>query len=82
MKGYHIPSGYMGFIQGEWMLFPTETEYIEVWKEVNGCQDIRQGIQKNNGNAKHIVMLSMPYIIMAWNVKTGIINPSISAEEK
>ncbi len=37
MKGYYTSSGYMGFIQGKWMLFSTETEYIEVWKEVNGC---------------------------------------------
>lgn len=33
MKGYYVPYGYMGFIQGKWLLFSTETEYIEVYTE-------------------------------------------------
>lgn len=37
MKGYLVPSGYIGFIKGKWILFPTENEYVEAWKEVNGC---------------------------------------------
>lgn len=29
MKGYHVPSGYMGYINGNWMLFATESDYHE-----------------------------------------------------
>nr|DAH15960.1 MAG TPA: hypothetical protein [Bacteriophage sp.] len=29
MKGYHVPSGYMGYVDGRWMLFATENEYVE-----------------------------------------------------
>lgn len=29
MKGYPVGSGYMGFVNGKWMLFATENEYIE-----------------------------------------------------
>ena len=28
-KGYPIPSGYMGLVNGKWMLFATENDYIE-----------------------------------------------------
>lgn len=40
MKGYYVPYGYMGFIQGKWLLFPTETEYVEAYteREVNNEQ--------------------------------------------
>ena len=29
MKGYHVASGYMGWVNGEYMLFATEEEYRE-----------------------------------------------------
>lgn len=29
MYGYPIPCGYKGLVDGEWMLFATETEYRE-----------------------------------------------------
>lgn len=29
MKGYTTSYGYMGLIRGEWILFATETDYIE-----------------------------------------------------
>lgn len=29
MKGYIIPYGYMGYVEGRYMLFATENEYIE-----------------------------------------------------
>lgn len=32
MKGYPIPSGYMGYVNGRWMLFATEDEYVEYLK--------------------------------------------------
>ena len=32
MKGYVVPSGYMGYINGEYRLFATETDYIEAVK--------------------------------------------------
>lgn len=31
MKGYVVSSGYMGYINGRYMLFATEEEYREVW---------------------------------------------------
>ena len=29
MQGYHVPYGYMGYVNGQYILFATETEYIE-----------------------------------------------------
>lgn len=29
MKGYPVSYGYMGYVNGNWMLFATEAEYIE-----------------------------------------------------
>ena len=34
IKGYLIPCGYMGFINGNYQLFATENEYVEMYKEV------------------------------------------------
>lgn len=34
MKGYYVPNGYMGNICGEYFLFATEDEYVEVWREL------------------------------------------------
>lgn len=33
MYGYHISSGYKGWVRGKWMLFATEDEYIEYMEE-------------------------------------------------
>lgn len=35
MKGYYVPCGYMGYINGNYRLFATESEYVEVWEETN-----------------------------------------------
>ena len=29
MKGYAVSNGYMGLVEGRWMLFSTEEEYEE-----------------------------------------------------
>lgn len=29
MKGYYTQTGYMGFVEGKYMLFASETEYYE-----------------------------------------------------
>lgn len=29
MKGYSVESGYMGYVNGEYMLFASETDYID-----------------------------------------------------
>ena len=34
MKGYYVGAGYMGLINGNYMLFATESEYVETWREV------------------------------------------------
>lgn len=34
MYGYFVSSGYRGFVDGTWMLFPTESEYYEYMKEL------------------------------------------------
>jgi hypothetical protein len=36
MKGYPVSNGYMGLICGEYLLFPTEEEYVEMYKELEG----------------------------------------------
>lgn len=33
MKGYPTQSGYMGYVDGRYILFATETDYIEYMKE-------------------------------------------------
>lgn len=35
MRGYPVSSGYKGWVNGEWMLFPTEAEYHEYMRELN-----------------------------------------------
>lgn len=32
MKGYHTVNGYMGFVDGEYQLFASESDYME-WME-------------------------------------------------
>ena len=34
MKGYYTQTGYMGYVKGKYMLFESETAYIEFMKEV------------------------------------------------
>ncbi len=29
MKGYYNNSGYMGYVDGEWVLFASESDYLE-----------------------------------------------------
>lgn len=33
MMGYYINYGYMGYVNGDWMLFATEDEYFEYLEE-------------------------------------------------
>lgn len=33
IKGYPVPFGYMGFIDGTYKLFATEAEYLEIVRE-------------------------------------------------
>ncbi len=35
MRGYLVSSGYMGWVNGRWMLFATEDEYLEYMREIN-----------------------------------------------
>ena len=34
MKGYVVPFGYMGWVGTRYQLFATETEYMEVYREL------------------------------------------------
>lgn len=33
MKGYVVESGYMGFLDGQYILFADETDYMEAYEE-------------------------------------------------
>ena len=33
MKGYYVSTGYMGYVEGKYMLFASESEYYEYMKE-------------------------------------------------
>ena len=33
MEGFYIQEGYLGLVDGEWVLFATEEDYIEFMKE-------------------------------------------------
>lgn len=35
MHGYFTSVGYMGWVSGKWMLFSTETDYIDYLQEGN-----------------------------------------------
>ncbi len=32
IKGYIVPEGYMGYVDGIYMLFATETDYYDFWE--------------------------------------------------
>lgn len=36
MKGYSISDGFMGYVDGEYMLFACESEYIDYIEEEDG----------------------------------------------
>lgn len=36
MKGYVVDSGYMGYVDGRYELFADESDYMEVYKEMQG----------------------------------------------
>lgn len=42
MKGYNVPDGYMGYMPslGRYILFSTEGEYAEIYKEIE-MEDFR-----------------------------------------
>ena len=33
IKGYTVPNGYMGYVEGKYILFASESEYYEYMKE-------------------------------------------------
>ena len=33
MKGYHTATGYMGYVNGKYILFVSESEYMEYMEE-------------------------------------------------
>ena len=33
MKGYNTPNGYMGFVDGRYLLFCSEDDYLEYMRE-------------------------------------------------
>lgn len=36
MKGYYVDAGYMGYVEGKYILFASETDYRE-YMEVKHC---------------------------------------------
>lgn len=44
MKGYYTPNGYMGLINGKYMLFATESDY----KEHYNCQKLNEEVKEND----------------------------------
>ena len=41
VKGYYVPTGYMGYVEGRYMLFASESEYYEYMKECDQNDDLR-----------------------------------------
>ncbi len=35
LKGYFVDSGYMGYVNGKYMLFASENDYVEYAKELD-----------------------------------------------
>ena len=38
MKGYVTANGYMGFVEGRYILFCSEADYLEYMRELNTAQ--------------------------------------------
>lgn len=36
MKGYIVESGYMGYVDGQYVLFADESDYAEMYEEIEG----------------------------------------------
>ena len=36
MKGYVVESGYMGYVDGRYELFADESDYAEMYEEIEG----------------------------------------------
>lgn len=36
MKGYVVESGYMGYVDGQYVLFADESDYAEMYEEIEG----------------------------------------------
>ena len=36
MKGYNVESGYMGYVDGQYVLFADESDYAEMYEEIEG----------------------------------------------
>ena len=34
MKGYNVPEGYMGLVNGNYILFASETDYMEYMDDI------------------------------------------------
>ena len=49
MYGYFVSSGYRGFVDGTWMLFPIESEYYEYMKECPAVSPIRCPLNQSCG---------------------------------
>lgn len=47
-KGYFTPSGYMGYINYDWMLFASESDYLEYLKENEQNDNEHQKIRKGD----------------------------------
>ena len=41
MKGYYVSTGYMGYVEGKYILFASESEYYEYMKGVSENDDLR-----------------------------------------
>lgn len=41
-KCYPVPSGVMGYVDGVWMKFSSETDYFEYMEEDNGQENLRR----------------------------------------
>ena len=39
MKGYSTASGYMGYVEGKYMLFSDESEYFEYMEETEATEE-------------------------------------------
>ena len=40
MKGYYVSTGYMGYVEGKYILFASESEYYEYMKECDQNDDL------------------------------------------
>ena len=60
MKGYNTSNGYMGYVEGKYILFASEQEYFEFMHYRGYIYVILELVLKNLGNKRESSAIQLP----------------------